>query len=494
MLIELGNYKPFGKDFLEKRPHLGQESTKNPVIDFSALDLGSSQKQFPTPRTIHQLFSISDTVSIDAGDRLDERSLYQQGKLDNPAIQVEQEVYVKGSTVVWSRSGYVMKTFDYSAEDQTIQQFLFAWFPVTSTFFKSDPTNKPAVDTILNDLGGDKHLVEGYWEKKGPQSIINFNKSVTKDDNEEEEEEQYDPLKKPLGSLNIPDLEEKDHGLQRRALCIVFQDCIKIHFEDGLNITAHIPFEIGDVVPLDMGVLVSRKYAPGKLSRKGKGRSTSMTSFSPMVTNNHHALSSIKPKTRHVHARVGSSASTSGGGSEISSFFVTVTHPLRGACPVKSKDVNNAGISTLPEPLTNPQKLLFATTKVSAKGRLPVIVTLNIKDHKHYIWTYERKKEKNQSVMHQYSATTFLPPMTNTKRKGVHPLPKKRFNNKAVPNRRKKQRTDVMEPYAQFHEDYISDDEDVLHENELEKDIYHELLDPSEISLRLLWTENSNTK
>jgi hypothetical protein len=500
MLIELGNYKPFGKDFLEKRPHLGQESALNPVIDFSALDLGPSQKPFPTPPTIHKLFNISDTVTIDAGDRLDERSLDQRGKLDNPAIQLEQEVYVKGSTVVWSRGGYVMKTFDYSAEDQPIQQVLFAWFPVTSTFFRSDPTNKPAVDTILNDLGGDKHLVEGYWEKKGPQSIINFNRSVTKDDNEEEEEEHQDPLKKPLGSLNIPDLEDNDHGLQRRTLCIVFQDCIKIHCEDGSNVTAHIPFEIGDVVPLDMGVLVSRKYVPGKLSKKGKGRSTGMTSLSSVAVNNHHVPSSTKPKVNfhQSHARgsvVGSSAgATGGGGSEISSFFVTVTHPLRGACPVKSKDVNNAGISTLPEPLTNPQKLLFATTKVSAKGRLPVIVTLNIKDHKHYIWTYERRKEKNQSVMQQHSTTAFFPPVTSTKRKGVHSLPKKRFNNKSMSNRNKQQKTNVMESYAQFHEDYISDDEDVLHENELEKDIYHELLDPSEISLRLLWTENSNTK
>lgn len=503
MLVELGHYEPFGKDFLEKRPHLGQESALNPVIDFSALDLGPSQKPFPAPRTIHKLFNVSDTVSIDAGDRLDERSLYQRGKLDNPAIQLEQEVYVKGSTVVWSRGGYVMKTFDYSAEDQPIQQVLFAWFPVTSTFFKSDPTNKPAVDTILNDLGGDRHLVEGYWEKKGPQSIINFNKSVTKDDNEEEEEEHHEHLKKPFGSLNVPDLEEKDHGLQRRTLCIVFQDYIKIHCEDGLNSTAHVPFEIGDVVPLDMGVLVSRKYVPGKLWKKGKERSASMTSLSSLAANNRYVPASTKSKVsfQYTHTRgagLGPSAGTSGGGggggSEISSFFVTVTHPLRGACPVKSKDVNNAGVSTLLEPLTNPQKLLFATTTISAKGRLPVIVTLNIKDHKHYIWTYERRKEKNQPNIHQHSATAFFPPMTNTKRKGVHSLPKKRFSNKTVSNRNKKRKTNVIEPYAQFHEDYISDDEDVLHENELEKDIYHELLDPSEISLRLLWTENSNTK
>lgn len=48
-------------------------------------------------------------------------------------------------------------------------------------------------------------------------------------------------------------------------------------------------------------------------------------------------------------------------------------------------------------------------------------------------------------------------------------------------------------PHAQFHEDYVSDDE-ILHENEVDRNVYHELLDPSEITFRLLWRGSFGAK
>ncbi|KAL7317427.1 Anaphase-promoting complex subunit 1 [Mucor circinelloides] len=466
MLTELGKYEPYGKSFLENKPHLGQESNVNPVIDFSAIDTFDT-KTIPPPKTMHKLFSVKDNITIDVGDRLDERNLYDTGKLHNPALQLEQEVYVRGSTVVWSRAGCVIKTFDYSAEIQPIQQVLFAWFPVTSAFFKNDPTNKPAIDAVLNDFEGDKYLVEGYWDKKGPQSIINLKNAASAKD--EDVEEETDPVKQLRPLNNIPEVEEKDGSLQRRTLCIVFQDCIKLHCEDGIHVTAHIPFEIDHVVPLDMGVLVSRKYVPDKWRKSaGRPRSSSITNLASL------AAGMKKPPSSD----------------DTSSFFVTVTHPLKGACPVKSKDVNHNGISTLPEPLTSPQRLLFATTKVSDTGRLPVIVTLNIKENRHYIWTYERRKEKNQQAIP--APANMLPPVKRKPHNNATPAIRKKLKSGAPPNisrNSKKQKTgSPSRSHAQFHEDYISDEE-VLHENEVEKDIYNEMLDPSEISLRLLWRE-----
>lgn len=441
MLEELGQYEPFGKKCMETKTHLVQESQKDSIIDFSKIDFGSSHVTTTSPLpTFHKLFSISDTLTINIGTGLDERKINHTGKLENPAMDLEQEVYVQGSTVVWSRAGYILKTFDYSGEEQLIQQVLFAWFPVNSV---SDPTNKPAVDIDPHDIEGDDRIVDGYWQKKGPQSIINYNSS---------------------GSIihdTIPFVE--GNQVQRRTLCIVFQDCIKIHCEDGLSFTSQIPFEIGDVVPLDVGLLVSRKHEPNIKNKPKKGKG--IASPSPVGYK----------QNQQDSGKLGAS-----------SFFVTVTHPLRGVCPVKTKEVSHTGINTLPEQFTSPQKLLFATTKSSETGRLPVIVTLNIKESKHYIWTYDRRKEKSQ-----------LPKMSqgpsNRKRKAVSTFVKK-ITKSNVPNRSKKSKlTAADSPRAQFHEDYISDDE-MLHENEVDRDVYHELLDSSEIALRLLWRESHGAK
>lgn len=454
MLQQLGEYEPFGEKCMSARSHVGQESQENLIIDFSTYSFDSSKRATTSVRTFHHLFSMSDSPTINIDTPLDERKTNCTGKLENPAMELEQEVYVKGSVVVWSRAGCILKTFDYSAEDQLIKDVIFAWFPVNSI---TDPTNKPAVDIDPNDLEGDSRIVNGYWEKKGPQSIINF---------------------KTSGSVNDDMISTVDGDqLQRRTLCIVFEDCIKIHCEDGLSITSQIPFEIGNVVPLDVGVLVSRKYVVPSTRprlRPGAGRA--------------------RARKREVSASPGPGGSKSNyhyqpsNPSEVSSFFVTVTHPLRGVCPVKSKSLSHNNISTLPEQFTSPQKLLFATTKASETGRLPVIVTLNIKEGKHYIWTYDRRKERKQLPR--------MAPNPMLGKRKLHSSIARRASRSmpATPNRNKRIKYNPEDsPHAQFLEDYTSDDE-VFHENEVDRNVYHELLDPGEITLRLLWRESHGSK
>jgi hypothetical protein len=385
------------------------------------------------------LFSISDSLTIDVGSPLDEREINHVGKVENPALALEQELYVEGSTVVWSRAGYILKTFDYSSEEQLIRQVLFAWFPINSI---SDPTAIPAIDTGLTNLDID-YAAEGYLDKKG--GFINFNSSVANNEN-------------------------KIDQIQRRTLCIVFQDCIKVHTEDGLNVTIHIPFEIGDVVPLDVGILVSKYYTP-EVNKSKKVKSKNVSNLVSMATSSTNTTTTTASTTRPKNELE-------------SSVFVTITRPLRGACPVNSKDSPvHSRISVIPEPLTNPQKLLFATTKSSETGRLPVIVTLNIKENKHCIWTYDRRKEKSIPV----------PPLPTAKRKhSIMSLSSKKKLGKQ-PSRKRQKLDAIDSPHAQFHEDYISDD-DIFYETENDRDIYHELLDPSEISLRLLWKESHGVK
>lgn len=453
MVQELGKYESIGREFIKKRPHIAEEKKLNPTINFASLDfINSNSFQVPSVPQFHNLFSMSDTLTMDIGNPLDERKVDHIGKLENPSASVlEQEIYVDGATVVWSRAGHILKTFDYSEEDQLIQQVLFAWFPINSI---SDPTTVPAIDSGMTDLY--KDVGEGTWNK----SVINFN-----------------------SKHNNSTSTTTDH-IQRRTLCVVLQDCIKVHNEDGLLITIHIPFEIGEVVPLDVGILVSKYHAPDimKTNRKGKGKT--MSNLFSMATGSGNAHPMSSKFNKYIPPTNGFS----------SSVFVTITRPLRGACPVTSKDPPNSSatmatnrISALPEPLTNPQKLLFATTKSSETGRLPVIVTLNIKENKHCIWTYDRRKEK---------INTPSAPLLSIKRKTsttVSNLSKKKMI-KQQPSRKRQKYNAMDSPHAQFHEDYISDEESFFHETENERDIYHELLDPSEISLRLLWKESHGVK
>lgn len=371
MIVDLGICEPSGKRFLEKRPHLVESNQDNAIIDFSNL------LQKDQPRTFHKIFSISDALKINIGERLDERYPNQQGAIDNPAISLQQEIFVQDRIVVWSRAGQVLKTFDYSRQDEPIQNVLFAWFPV---FAKTDQNQK---DT---GLSGD---------------IIK--------DNQENEDTKLFETKQEDQPTQIQ--------IQRRALCIVFEHVIKIHFEDGFCGTAHTAFEIGQVIPLDEGILINKKYIPDNKNKKS---------------------TTIKSEPD----------------------FYTVTHPLKGPCPVK---ILPNLTRSLPEPITTSHQVLFATTRASESGSLPVIVTLNKKDNRHYIWTYERNSK----------------PKVSTKRKAYG---SRRYS---IPNSNKKQKTTTKG---------YQPDEEMLYENEMKKEIYLELLDTSEISIQMLWKETVNQK
>jgi hypothetical protein len=128
--------------------------------------------------------------------------------------------------------------------------------------------------------------------------------------------------------------------------------------------------------------------------------------------------------------------------------FVTITHLLKLPCPVKNKETVKANT-------TKSHAILFATTKNSETGGLPIIITLNAYTKQHFIWTYERRKD-NPSLQTSRKTTTEkgkYPKDSFPKNKGGHP------------------------------------EDEVLFKYEVERQLYHDLVDPSEITLRLLWKE-----
>ncbi|RCH98868.1 Anaphase-promoting complex subunit 1, partial [Rhizopus stolonifer] len=273
-----------------------------------------------------------------------------------------------------------------------------------------------------------------YWNKRGPQVLMDYNKLLTESDDKK--------------SIKIPETIGFQSQQQQQALCIVFMDRIRIHCEDGLNYTISIPFEIENVVPLDLGLLISRKHDTSKRSR-----SKSVTRMS--------SLDSVTAAT--------TTTTTSW---DISSFFASITHPLSEPCPVKVRRLNTSSASDTSLEL---HRLIYASTQLSDKKRLPVIVTLNLQNQKHYIWTYERRKQKTSSALKQALAAAR----------------KAKSKEEWLALNRKRKRT-FSDTKAQFHEGSVN--EETLYLNDIEKEVYDTMLDPSELSLTKLWSEEKRLK
>ncbi|KAI8327145.1 GDSL-like Lipase/Acylhydrolase-domain-containing protein [Blakeslea trispora] len=322
----------------------------------------------------------------------------QQGQINNWTRELDQEVYIKNATVVvWSRGTRILKTFDFSQEDQKVHQALFAWFPIPSKQLETKQFNQVNV----NDPVRNKQFVEEYWQNRGPRTLL------------KEEEKQTTPMS----------------TVRRRGLCITFLDHIQIHFEDGINFTAYIPFEIDHVVPLDVGLLISKRQDTKRSKQK-----------------THHRLLIPSDKSSTCW--------------DISSSFASITHPLLEASPVKIRRMRSPYTNNTPSSLsTDPHRLLFATTHMSDKKRLPVIVTLNVQDNKHFIWTYEHRKHQTDPI------------------KGVRKTrPKEEFLS------RKRKRS-----FPHTTHENLDDKPSVL--SQLEREVYHTLLNPSELSLTNVWQE-----
>lgn len=132
------------------------------------------------------------------------------------------EVFVKGSKVTWTQGGVLRKVLDFSSENETIQQTLFAWFIVN----KSAHT-KPSVDQ----------------------------------EREDEREEDND-----ADDFNQQHQTSKSSGLERQgkqqALVIILKETARVYFASGESHSVHLPFEVHKVWPMDLGLLMERRTQP----------------------------------------------------------------------------------------------------------------------------------------------------------------------------------------------------------------------------------------
>ncbi|KAF9576016.1 Anaphase-promoting complex subunit 1 [Mortierella alpina] len=132
------------------------------------------------------------------------------------------EVFISGSKVTWTQGGVLRKVLDFSSENETIQQTLFAWFIVN----KSTHT-KPSVDQERED-----------------------------EHDEDNDADDFDPQQQTPRSPGA------DRQGKQQALVIILKETARIYFASGESHSVHLPFEVHRVWPMDLGLLMERRTQP----------------------------------------------------------------------------------------------------------------------------------------------------------------------------------------------------------------------------------------
>ncbi|KAI8974732.1 hypothetical protein BDB01DRAFT_853772 [Pilobolus umbonatus] len=377
MLKELGVYEPFGKQYIERYGSIAA-NTRDRVVDFS-----SFQSLVPaTQEDFYQISQPSNAPFIDLFASQITRPVHNEKKyVENMSLDLEDELYIQGATVVWTRGEVIKKVFNYEKEHAVIKQAIFAWFQ----FETHDTTNE------LLDIR-QSSLTSFLMAKKEPPQ-----------------------------------------GIQHRGLCIVCEDFIDIYLENGIFIKCQTHFAIGEVSALNNGIIMSRLYDMGK----GKPKAQVPTFLTP---------------------------------------FYTLSNPYHDVSLVKSRDSIQYRSGSLLGPIANPQKILFT----SQNAERSVMVTLNLRDNKHYMWEYEKITD----------AFPYIP--MGTKRKSTVPVPpKKKYLKGKNKKRVDPEAGNLLRSFHRLTDTYRKDG--LLNfEQEVERE--HDLLDPDEVTLKLLWKETYTAK
>ncbi|KAF9961715.1 Anaphase-promoting complex subunit 1 [Mortierella alpina] len=132
------------------------------------------------------------------------------------------EVFVKGAKVTWTQGGVLRKVLDFSSENETIQQTLFAWFIVNKSAY-----TRPSVDQER--------------------------------ENEREDDNDADDFDQQQQSSKSPGAERQG---KQQALVIILKETARVYFASGESHSVHLPFEVHRVWPMDLGLLMERRTQP----------------------------------------------------------------------------------------------------------------------------------------------------------------------------------------------------------------------------------------
>ncbi|CAO3601010.1 unnamed protein product [Absidia cylindrospora] len=233
----LGDFIPYGKEFIGTYPHLAEcsQSTRSlKVADFSKL-VEQNLKRTTTTTQVQtaQSYQLSSVPAPTPTQPTTPMPPFQS------AIPVDEELYVQNNIVIWSRGRHIIKTFHYQL--QFVEMALFAWFPVDQHEYSD--SNAPSIDQIISNRKRKIALNGKESVKKKSRSTLSFTNALM----EAEQQCKFTPLSGDTTTSlpPIPDTSssgDKSNIASKRlqkAACVILKDCVKIHFIDGKHYSIH---------------------------------------------------------------------------------------------------------------------------------------------------------------------------------------------------------------------------------------------------------------
>ncbi|RUS33938.1 hypothetical protein BC938DRAFT_483181 [Jimgerdemannia flammicorona] len=232
----LGEFAPFGEDYIKKNPFSTDAIGKFDDIDLSAF-IPNAPKPWgaSAPKQSYRLTSSRD-IEDDESHPMSMRSRKsnERGRLRHENENgFDEELYIVGSTVIWSQGYMLKKSFNFEDEMEPVLMALFAWFPFeeTNTTALASSQNPPWKDLL-------EQTDAMYADRSHTPRPAKASKSP--------------------GGKAAPAASPSPKRKLQRALCVLLKRTAKIYFPSGLSYTVHLPFVVYRAWPLDVGILLQR--------------------------------------------------------------------------------------------------------------------------------------------------------------------------------------------------------------------------------------------
>ncbi|KAI8371718.1 uncharacterized protein BYT42DRAFT_581266 [Radiomyces spectabilis] len=451
MLSCLRKFVPFGQVYIgrnDQRVSLGNSE----VLDFQRLSHGVIHEP---SRFVDETMSAdyvlipTDTRSMtNITQRIDERpvshaaAIPRHQSVETSTAALEDELYVMGSTVVWSREGHFVKAFQYQDTKQPVQLALFAWFPSFS--HKADGSEQQPTNSE-NKSGNPSSN-----PASNSSTALGAGESRKRKHPQDEEELWWESSTSGIDPLTEHVSEgQSREPLLRKALCIIFQDFMKIHFMDGTFYAVNLPFAVQRACAMNVGIILEKKY---------------------------------RDNSENIHSSSFSSPA-----------FAIIDHPIE-----EVKFFDREKNSELHD--SNSEHQLVYAGVTPAKGdQITLIVTYNRADHTHSLWKYFTIQELvPQSTTKNPSKTTglSLSPPRKTRQTAASPLSRSDHNRREhaeqtrpTSSKSSSSRSPVARRNSLAHILEKGSSAGVPSRDETEDDQKEEVLE-TKLILQLLWREN----
>ncbi|KAG2188928.1 hypothetical protein INT44_004070 [Umbelopsis vinacea] len=509
-------FSPRGERYIRHNPHLADSVGTFEEVDFSAFLLNndhSPRKKRSAPKTqsYHISFSGNRGKPPVAGKYDEVAKSYQSlpyQTFENQTADIEEELYIVGSTLVWSRGDQVIKSFNFDQDKQHIRTALIGWFPYDEDLLEPTLTNiqglpfRQTSQLATAPVDSQRKLTTGVVDNvEATQSPLKrrytnqgFDISSHMDNGSRHGEQPYSlsySSKKTKSDLSPPFLaltKTCDEKKLQKAICIVLKDIAKIHFISGHTFSVHLPFPVHTGRAMDVGVILERRQGYQDLKSNGQG-------------------------ARHEHK----DSKPTGKGVTANAPLLVIIHPREEPTVLSVTDTISYDMAKKELRLTEPispladenHELKFVTTCDSRSDESRLLVTYHKKEMSHYIWRYASHVYDNSTSSTEKESSTLArkeeliraaneayhsPTTTPVKQTGKRNI--RQTSSVAITSTPPKPTTPPpltrKDSFVQYHDD-LSSETDFLHTSEY-ADSSFERRNHSGAYIELLWSEKRTTR